>query len=58
MLWVNGQRRLMEEVRIKLRCADMVGFRYVRERREGFPSRRNNMSNGVEVGLNGALKTQ
>lgn len=58
MLWVNSQRRLIEEVRIKLRCADMVGFRCVEGRREGFPNRRNNMSNGVEVGLNGALKTR
>lgn len=57
MLWVNGQRRLVVEVRIKLGCADRVEFRYVEGRREGFPSRRNNMSNGVEVGLNGALKT-
>lgn len=57
MLWVSGQRRLVEKVRIELGCADMVEFRYVEGRREGFPSRRNNVSNGVEVGPNGALKT-
>lgn len=32
----------MEEVRIKLGCADTVEFEYVEGRREGFLSRRNN----------------
>lgn len=47
----------MEEVRIKLVYGDRV-VGYVEGRREGLPNSRNSVRNGVEVGLNGALKTQ
>lgn len=47
----------MEEVRIKLGYEDRV-VGYVEGGREGLPSSRNSVSNGVEVGLNGALKTR
>lgn len=36
MLWVNGQRRLVEEARIKLRCEGRVEFSYVEGKKEGF----------------------
>lgn len=53
-----GQRsETAEEEIIKLGCEDRVEFRYVEGRRGGLLIRRNSVSNGVEVGLNGALKT-
>lgn len=54
MLWVNGQRRLVEEGRMMLTCEDRVEFRHVEGRRKGVLSRRNSVSNGVEVRLGGA----
>ena len=42
---------------MKLGCEDRVEFRYVEGRRGGVLSRRDSVSHGVEVGLNGALKT-
>lgn len=41
-----------------LTCEDRVEFRHVEGRRKGVLSRRSSVSNGVEVGLSGALKTQ
>lgn len=36
MIWVNGQRQLEEESRIKLGCQDGEEFRYVEGRRVAF----------------------